>query len=98
MRYISLTETERLTLEEAYSNHSSKVFRSHCQAILLSSNGFQVKKLSKIFEVRTRTIYTWMNSWESEGIYGLMIHPGRGRKRKLSITDDNLVEHIKKNY
>jgi transposase len=51
-----------------------------------------------IFEVRTRTIYTWMNSWESEGIYGLMIHPGRGRKPKLSITDDNLVEHIKKNY
>ncbi len=96
MRYMKLTPAERITLQEAYANHSSKDFRSRCQSILLSSHGLPVKQIASIFEVRTRTIYTWMDRWESEGICGLMIRTGRGRKPTLSLTDRNLVELIKK--
>lgn len=97
MRYIELNPAERATLREACGNHSSKDFRSHCQAILLSSHGLPVKQIASVLEVRTRTVYTWMDRWESEGICGLMIRNGRGRKPKLSITDAKLVGLIKKN-
>ncbi|MCP4523830.1 MAG: helix-turn-helix domain-containing protein, partial [Candidatus Gracilibacteria bacterium] len=84
MRYISLTEGEELTLEKGHKHHLSKDFRNRCQALLMSYRGIQVKHISSIFQVRTRTIYTWMDRWESEGISGLMIRSGRGRKPKLS--------------
>jgi transposase len=96
MRYISLTEGEVLTLEEGHKHHYSKDFRNHCQALLMNSRRIQVKQISSIFQVRTRTIYTWMDRWESEGISGLMIRPGRGRKPKLSIKNLDLVGRIKK--
>ena len=96
MRYIGLTEGEILTLEEGHKHHSSKDFRNRCQALLMNSRRIQVKQISSIFQVRTRTIYTWMDRWESEGISGLMIRPGRGRKPTLSIKNLDLVARIKK--
>ena len=96
MRYTRLTEGEVLTLEEGHQNHFSKDFRNRCQALLMSSREIQVKQISSIFQIRTRTIYTWMDRWESEGISGLMIRPGRGRKPKLSVKNQDLVNHIKK--
>ncbi len=40
-----------------------------------------MEELMKIFNISYKTIYNWMNRWESEGIVGLYNKPGRGRKR-----------------
>lgn len=95
-RFIKLTETERITLENGYQNHSRHNFRQRCQALLLSDNGLSCKEIAHFFNTRTRTIYTWMNRWESMGIVGLMILPGRGRKPLLDATNIDLINQVKK--
>lgn len=96
MRYVKLVSLDRVTLENGYKNHSKFHFRQRCKALLLSDEGWSVKDIAKLFHTRTRTIYTWMSRWESMGIVGLMILPGRGIKPKLSTLDTNLIEMVKK--
>lgn len=96
MRHIKLTHSERETLEECYKHHSKSHVRQRCQSLLLSNEGWQVKHISCLHQVRTRTIYTWMNRWASIGLVGVMILPGRGLKPKLSVQDKTVVEVVKK--
>jgi transposase len=55
--------------------------RSHC--ILLSYQGYEVTELAKIFRKTKRTIYTWLDLWETLHFAGLYDVKGRGRKPKL---------------
>ena len=67
-------------LERIYreSRHHQVRQRAHC--LLLIHRGIQVKELQDIFQVSYKTIYNWVNQWESEGPLGLYNKPGRGRK------------------
>ena len=96
MRYVELSQTERKTLEEGYRNHVKSHVRQRCQALLLSDEGWKVTEIACLHHVRTRTIYSWMNRWETLGIVGMMILPGRGLKPRLSVEDERLVAKVKK--
>ncbi len=96
MRYINLTDLDKENLEQAYKNHPKFHVRQRSQALLLNGEGTQVKDIAKIFNVRTRTIYTWLDRWESMGIIGIFIMPGRGIKPHLSIKDTKVVQEVKK--
>lgn len=87
-----LTDTDFTMLNEGWKNGKSHVFRNRCQCILMSHQGHDVKELSKMFSVRTRTIYTWLNNWRKIGIMGLITKPGQGRKPNISIDNK---EHVK---
>jgi len=63
---------------------------------LLSDEGWQVKEIAELLKTRTRTIYSWMNRWQTMGLVGLTILPGRGLKARLSIQDKTMVEIVKK--
>ncbi|MBC7922762.1 MAG: helix-turn-helix domain containing protein [Ferruginibacter sp.] len=88
MRYIELTSTEELTLQEAVRNHPNALFRQRSQALLLSHRNYGVPELARLYQVRTRTLYEWFSRWQSIGLVGLRITKGRGRKPIL------LPEHI----
>jgi len=96
MRYIKLQARERETLSEGYKNHPKHHFRKRCHALLMSDLDIKVPVISSVLGVRTRTIYEWMNRWESMGLSGLGITPGRGKKPILSIKDEGVVGTIKK--
>lgn len=96
MRNITLTEHEHETLDQAWQNHPKLHVRYKSKALLLSNKGFKVKEIAHIFDVRTRTIYTWMDRWLDMGYIGLTILPGRGVKPTLSLTDEKVIEVIKK--
>jgi transposase len=98
MRFSTLTPEEKETLEQGYRNHPKFHVRQRFHSILLSNDGWQVKDIAKLYNTRTRTIYTWMDRWRNMGIVGLMILPGRGLKPCLSITDKNVVDTVKKNF
>lgn len=84
-RFIRELSQEQLAeLESGYKYGENNVFRSHCQAILLSHQGYTVQELMQIFNCRKNTIYDWFNRYESQGIAGLRIKPGRGRKPKTT--------------
>ncbi len=97
MRCIEFTKLEVETLKEGYKNHPSHSVRRRFHAMLLNTEGKKVKELASIFQVRTRTIYEWMNRWDNNGCMGLLTKLGQGRPCILSITDKALVELVKKN-
>ena len=92
-RYIeSLTIEQKEELEQGYKKGATHDFRLRCQSILLSYRGKSVPELQELLGVTYQSLYAWFNRWESEGIEGLKIRPGRGRKPKLSIEN---IDHVK---
>jgi transposase len=73
-----LPPDEELTLWEAIKNHDNLFFRNRCQSILMSHQKIQAKAIAKTFNVRTRTIYTWFDNYQSHGFMGLMTLKGQG--------------------
>lgn len=96
MRNITLlTPEEKTTLEEGYRNSPKPHFRNRCHSILLSFEGYKVSEIAQLYKVRTRTIYTWFDRWESIGIIGLMLFKGRGIKAKLDQLSSSQIIQVK---
>jgi len=70
--------------------------RAHC--ILLSYQRIEVAELAKIFGKTKRTIYTWLNQWETHHFAGLYDSEGRGRKPKLDDDQKRQVKEWAKEY
>ena len=86
MLYVkSLSDEELQTLKNMFKNHPSNVSRMRAHAVLLSSEGFNLKDLTTIFSVCRQTTSTWLHSWEENGICGLMDDLRSGRPCKLSL-------------
>lgn len=96
-RYIKeLTADQIASLEKGFKYGSTHHFRTRCQCILLSYQGKSVAELCELYQKSHLTIYIWFNRWESEGIDGLNIRSGRGRKRKLDFDNADHVKQAKK--
>lgn len=86
-----LSELEIFSLEKVIDSDAKAHFRNRCQCILLSNRCYTVKELSRLYEVRTRSIYTWIHNYEQKGIESLKIASGRGIKAKLdTLSEDNI--------
>jgi len=94
-RYIQLSPEQKAALELAYKSGHTHDYRKRCHCILLSSQEWTVQQLSEFFKVSKLSVYKWFNRYESEGIEGLQIRPGRGRKRKLDIDNADHVRAVK---
>lgn len=94
-RFISLTEAQKRSLEKGYKTGKSHLFRRKCQCMLLSNEGKTVPELSQLFGVSPISIYTWFNRWETDGIEGLKLKPGRGRPAKLQTDNQQQVKIVK---
>lgn len=95
-RYIkNLTLEQISSLEGGFKSGKVHHYRMRCQCILLSYRGKSVNELSEHFGKSIVTIYSWFNRWESQGIQGLKIQEGRGRKRKLDFDNSDHVKQVK---
>lgn len=94
-RYVELTAEQKVALELAYKSGSTHDFRNRCHCILLSAQKWPVNRLATFFKVTDQSILKWFNRFESEGVEGLHIRPGRGRKRKLDIDNEDHVKAVK---
>lgn len=94
-RYIEkLTEAEQTALSKGYKTGKSHRFRSRCQGILLSHQGYTCSQLATMFHVHLITIYDWLNRWEKGGIDALHDTKGRGRKPILTLDNQGQVAHV----
>jgi transposase len=91
----NLTEAEKLSLKHGYSHGKSPFFRRKCHCILQSNNGKDTKELAVFFQVNKLSVLNWLALWEKEGIEGLKLKPGRGRKPKLDIGNPQHVAIVK---
>lgn len=82
-RTIVLSDEERKKLKAMTGSHREPYERRHATAILLiadGKSGYWVAKYGLDKPVHHETVYEWLNRYIAEGIAGLAIRPGRGRK------------------
>ena len=89
-----LSKEQKSSLQKGYTFGSSPYFRRKCHCILLSHAGHKVSELSELFDVSEQSIRKWLKQWESQGLKGLELQPGRGRKPKLKMTNTTHVEKV----
>ena len=95
-RYIKkLTEEQKASLEKVFKTSSCQLSRKRAQCILLSNTGKTVSELAAIYSVRTRTIYSWFDLWESNKLAGIKRKPGQGRKLKLDPSNEKQTKLVK---
>lgn len=84
---INLTPEERNELEEARDHGEKPYIRERAAAILKIADGMsgrQVALNGLLKRRKTDTVYAWFHAYQAEGLSGLMIKPGRGRKPAFS--------------
>ncbi len=96
MRIIKLTAAEQEKLKSTYQTSTNATVRKRSQCLLLSHQGISIQALSQTFGVQRATICRWFSGWETT--QQLAIRSGRGRKKKLSGLDVNLIkEYVAEN-
>lgn len=84
---IDLTANERKELIEMRDTHAKPHMRERATAILkiaAGESGRQVALNGLLKKRKPETLYEWVRRWREEGIEGLYIREGRGRKPAYS--------------
>jgi transposase len=95
-RYIKLTASENLAVENGIKNGKTHHFRERSRAISLSNKGQTIPQIAFLLEKRCETVRHWFDKWEKDGLAGLDIQPGRGLKPTLKVKDEAVIAVIKK--
>lgn len=84
---ITLTPEQRSELEYARDHHEKPYIRERAAAILKVADGMSGRQVALSGLLRRRTpdtVYSWIHRYQADGLEGLMIRPGRGRKPSSS--------------
>jgi len=99
MRFVeNLCWLEIRFLQRIYKESKKHHVRQRAHCILLSYQRTKVAELARIFSKTKRTIYTWLNLWETHHFAGLYDTKGRGRKPKLDDAQKLQVKEWAKEY
>jgi hypothetical protein len=86
-RYLMLTETEQKELEIVRDTHSKPYMREKASALLKVAAGQSPHEVAISSLLKPRdpdAIYSWLDRYEAEGVAGLEVREGRGRKPAFS--------------
>lgn len=86
-RQVSLDEGSRQELIQLRDNAPKAYLRERAAAILKVAAGSAAAQVARSGLLRVRqedTVCQWLGRYEQEGIHGLVIRPGRGRKPAFS--------------
>ena len=84
---IELTPEQRGELEEARDHHEKPYVRERASAVLKIADGMTGRQVALYGLLKERdpdTVYGWFHRYQAEGLAGLIIRPGRGRKPAFS--------------
>ena len=79
-------------LRRIYRQSSRYQVRQRAHCLLLYQEGYRITHLEDIFQVTRKTIYNWLNSWESRGLIGLYNQKGQGRKPTFSPEQQDKIK------
>ena len=89
---LELTPEQRAALEQVRDRHPKPYVRERAAALLKMADGRtagQVARQGLLKERYKRTVKRWLRRYRSDGLAGLMIKAGRGRKPAFSPTASN---------
>lgn len=84
---LELSETQRAELEDLRDHASQPYLRERAAALLKIADGLSGREVARHRLNRAHwqdTIYEWVKRYQVEGMVGLHIQPGRGRKPAFS--------------
>lgn len=84
---IELTPEQRRELEYTRDHHELAYVRERASAVLKIADGMsgrQVALAGLLKRRKTDTVYDWFHRYQAEGLAGLKIKSGRGRKPAFS--------------
>lgn len=87
-----LSESQRQELEHLYKTSPNHVLRKNCHIILLKASGRTSKDVASIVGTNHVSVNTWLRRYKEEGVAGLVIKPGRGRKPLMDEADQEAVK------
>lgn len=85
---LTLTDEQRTALELGYRHGRTHSFRQRCQMILLKSKGLPSHQIADHLGCCMISVNRCVVRYLAEGIEGLPIQKGRGRKAILSSEED----------
>ena len=92
VKFVSkLEEKQREELNEIVKQSKQPQTRRRAQAILLSSQGYCLDEIAKIFNVNRNAVSSWIDRWELAGIQGLEDKPRCGNPGILTAEEKRLV-------
>ena len=93
-----LSEESRAELETLIKKSGNHSLRKRCQTILLKADGRYSKDVGLIVGMTNVSVNSWLKRYQLEGISGLQIKPGRGRKPVIDALVDasGVLEAAKK--
>jgi transposase len=86
-RYFKPTEEEKAELEMVRDKHPKAYLREKAGALLKIATGLSPHQVAREGLLKSRdpdSIYSWLDRYEAEGIKGLLVRDGRGRKPAFS--------------
>ncbi len=86
-RTITLTDEQRNELTEVVASHPKPYLRERAAAVLKVGTGSVAYRVALNGLLKPRdpdTIYSWLDRYKEEGLKGLEIKAGRGRKPAFS--------------
>lgn len=87
-KIVQLSDEQRQELEEGRRTGKSHAFRQRCQIILLKSEKRPSHEIAHFLGCHKITVNEWVKRFEVEGIAGLQMRPGRGRRAILQASTD----------
>lgn len=86
-RQVELSQEQEQELTRVRDTHEKAYMRERAAAILKVAGGrsmLQVAKHGLLKPRRYETVSEWISRYEAEGLDGLLVQPGRGRKPAFS--------------
>ncbi len=87
-KIVQLSDEQREELKEGRRNGKSHAFRERCQMILLKSEKRPSHEIAHFLGCHKITVNQWVKRFEAEGMAGLKMRPGRGRRAILQVSTD----------
>jgi transposase len=93
MKYVApLSDTEIQTLTAMQHGHPSRRARMRAHGLLLSHQGFSMRRIAAVYQVSRYAVAEWIERWQSAGLVGLYDRPRLGRPPRLTPEEQHKVD------
>ena len=86
-----LTEAQQRELRWAMHNAEKGYIRVKATAIWNLGQGGSQRTVARLLDVSPTSVFSWQKRYLAEGLAGLKIRPGRGRRSRVDLEE---VEHV----
>ena len=93
MKFVApLSDPEIHTLTDMHRFHPSRRARMRAHGLLLSHQGFSLRRIADIYQVSRYAVSEWIERWHSAGLVGLYDQPRSGRPPSLTLDEQHKVD------